>query len=65
MKPGETIMIFTDPFECKMPEGQATLIEKLTVGHNSITDNPDFEYWSVEFLDSPGNIYPRIIKSNQ
>ena len=64
MKPGDVIMIFTDPFECKIPEGQATLTELLSVRHNSIINKPDFEYWDVEFLDSPGKKYPRIIKVN-
>ena len=64
MKPGDIIMIFTDHLNCKIEEGQATLVERLTVGHNSIVDNPNFEYWDVEFLDSPGKKYPRIIKVN-
>lgn len=55
MKPGEIVMIYTDPMNLKQPEGQAKLMELITSCETS-------EYWRVEFLDSPGKLYPRLIK---
>jgi len=56
MNPGDTIMIYLDPVAMKLPEGQAKLIE--------LQRNIEgLEQWIVEFLDSPGNYYPRLIKT--
>ena len=56
MKPNDIIMIFTDPLECKLEEGQAFLIEKLP----EVCGDP--ELWDVQFLDCPDKIYQRLIK---
>lgn len=57
MNPGDTVMIYSDPFWTRYPEGQAKLIEK-------ISDHaPHFQYWKVEFLDCPNKTFERLIKT--
>ena len=50
MKPNDTVMIYTGD----NPEGQAKLIE-------IIEKYDKYEIWKVEFIDSPGMIYERLI----
>jgi hypothetical protein len=56
MIPGQTIMIYSDPFWIRYPEGLAKLIKLVSVHDES------YEYWQVEFLDQPDKLYQRLIK---
>lgn len=55
MKAGDVVQIYTNPIECRFPEGRATLIQQLP---SEITE---FEKWTVKFEDS-GLLYERYIK---
>lgn len=59
MKKGDIIMIYEDPQTCKIPEGQAKLLRKLTWG-----DAEDTLLWSVKFLDT-GDVVDRFIKKQE
>lgn len=55
MNPNDIVMIYDDPVEMESPEGKAKLIRKER-------DQGICQEWIVEFEDSPGNYYPRLIK---
>ena len=56
MNPGDVVMIYSDPFWTRYPEGQAKLIKPVSV------HDENYEYWEVEFLDCPGKTFKRLIK---
>lgn len=55
MEAGQIVMIYSDPFWMRYPEGQAKLIEKI-----GDFDNLS-EFWNVEFIDCPGKLFKRLI----
>ena len=56
MNPGDIINIYNDPLNMELFEGRAKLIRLEQ-------DYCDIQEWIVEFIDSPGNYYPRLIKT--
>lgn len=55
-KPNDIVMIFTDPVNLRLPEGQAVLIEKKR-------EFTSAEIWLVNFLDDSNDTnYTRLIK---
>jgi hypothetical protein len=54
-KPGDILPIYTDPTECTLSEGIATLREH-------IQSAGGLELWLVEFEDQPEHFYERWIK---
>lgn len=48
MKPGDIVMIYEDPIACQYPEGKAKLLQIVKPAQEG--DNPQLEYWIVQFL---------------
>jgi len=55
MKPGQTIIIYSDPIGCTMVEGTAKLI-------SFVQKCEELEQWKVEFYDCEGSEWLRWIK---
>jgi hypothetical protein len=54
MKTGDIVMIYVDPHKCRVPIGEAKLIEL-------IQDYPTCEFWKVEYNDN-GKLAEVLIK---